>query len=187
MGYGSDQNAKSKSTAFEKARKQAVTDATKRTLRYFGNSLGNCLYDNPYLSGIGKMAKPTVRLIIHIKDNNLTFIHHQIKFTAKNLYRHDQFNAPKQGPTPQQLRDQPKPQPQQPFAVRSSKPIAHESVSPHNSVSTVKSIPEPVVPKSTTQEPKNEPMSVVENDYVSAALFEPIVPEDSFTYGKVFY
>lgn len=60
-------------------------------------------------------------------------------------------------------------------------------MSPHNSVSTVKSIPEPVVPKSTTQEPKNEPMSVVENDYVSAALFEPIVPEDSFTYGKVFY
>lgn len=73
MGYGSDQNAKSKSTAFEKARKQAVTDATKRTLRYFGNSLGNCLYDNPYLSGIGKMAKPTVRL-------NNTYKRRQFKF-----------------------------------------------------------------------------------------------------------
>lgn len=60
MGYGHDQNSKSKGSAFEKARKQAVTDATKRTLRYFGNALGNCLYDNPYLNGIGKMAKPTV-------------------------------------------------------------------------------------------------------------------------------
>ncbi|KAI9254139.1 hypothetical protein EDC94DRAFT_636466 [Helicostylum pulchrum] len=64
MGYGTDQNSKSKGAAFEKARKQAVTDATKRTLRYFGNSLGNCLYDNPYLNGIGKMAKPTLTYIL---------------------------------------------------------------------------------------------------------------------------
>lgn len=67
MGYGTDQNSKFKGASFEKARKQAVTDATKRTLRYFGNALGNCLYDNPYLNGIGKMAKPTVNKIMLTK------------------------------------------------------------------------------------------------------------------------
>lgn len=56
-------NARNKAVAFEKARKQGVTDATKRALRFFGNSLGNCLYDTPYLGGIGKMAKPTVSII----------------------------------------------------------------------------------------------------------------------------
>ncbi|KAI8993170.1 hypothetical protein BDB01DRAFT_716477 [Pilobolus umbonatus] len=61
VGYGSADNSKTKSMAFEKARKQAVTDATKRTLRCFGNALGNCLYDKVYLAGIGQMAHPQVR------------------------------------------------------------------------------------------------------------------------------
>ncbi|KAI8355543.1 hypothetical protein BD560DRAFT_335908 [Blakeslea trispora] len=60
VGYGSSENARSKASAFEKARKQAVTDATKRALRSFGNALGNCLYDKVYLNSIGQMAKPQV-------------------------------------------------------------------------------------------------------------------------------
>ncbi|CEG80874.1 Putative Recombinational repair protein [Rhizopus microsporus] len=81
IGYGSAENSKSKAIAFEKAKKQAVTDATKRTLRSFGNALGNCIYDKVYLSGIARMANP------------------QIKFTPANLYRHSQFDTSKNAST----------------------------------------------------------------------------------------
>ncbi|KAI7905118.1 uncharacterized protein BX663DRAFT_501825 [Cokeromyces recurvatus] len=78
IGYGASENARSKAAAFDKAKKQAVTDATKRALRNFGNALGNCLYDKIYVSNIGKMANP------------------QIKFSPQNLYRHIQFDTQKQ-------------------------------------------------------------------------------------------
>ncbi|KAG1125466.1 hypothetical protein G6F42_008693 [Rhizopus arrhizus] len=84
IGYGSSENTKSKAIAFEKARKQAVTDATKRALRNFGNALGNCIYDKVYLNGIGRMANP------------------QIKFLPGNLYRHQQFDTSNKSTTPQQ-------------------------------------------------------------------------------------
>ena len=38
--------------AFEKAKKEAATDALKRALRTFGNVLGNCFYDKDYLSRV---------------------------------------------------------------------------------------------------------------------------------------
>ena len=38
-------------------KKEAVTDATKRALRYFGNLLGNCAYDKTFLENITKVAK----------------------------------------------------------------------------------------------------------------------------------
>ena len=37
------------------AKKEAVTDGIKRTLRMFGNVLGNCLYDKKYLQDIKKV------------------------------------------------------------------------------------------------------------------------------------
>ncbi|KAI9278122.1 hypothetical protein BY458DRAFT_488266 [Sporodiniella umbellata] len=77
IGYGSAENCRSKAMAFEKARKQAVTDAIKRTLRNFGNALGNCIYDKAYLKGVATMASP------------------QIKFVPSNLYRHNQFETSK--------------------------------------------------------------------------------------------
>lgn len=55
IGYGSIENAKGKAAAFEKAKKEAATDAMKRALRTFGNLLGNCLYDKDYLQKIGKL------------------------------------------------------------------------------------------------------------------------------------
>ncbi|KAG0047085.1 DNA repair protein rad52 [Linnemannia elongata] len=48
MGYGSSENQKSKGASFEKAKKEAVTDALKRALTSFGNLLGTCLYDKNY-------------------------------------------------------------------------------------------------------------------------------------------
>lgn len=50
IGYGFIENAKSKAAAFEKCKKEALTDGLKRCLRCFGNVLGNCLYDKT-LSG----------------------------------------------------------------------------------------------------------------------------------------
>ena len=50
IGCGSMENCSSKSQAFEKAKKEASTDALKRTLKNFGSVLGLCLYDKNYLS-----------------------------------------------------------------------------------------------------------------------------------------
>ncbi|CAE6412040.1 unnamed protein product [Rhizoctonia solani] len=43
-------------------KKEAVTDAIKRTLRNFGNVLGNCLYDKQYVSDIAKIKAPVLKL-----------------------------------------------------------------------------------------------------------------------------
>lgn len=47
-----------------KAKKEAVTDATKRALKTFGNVLGNCLYDKEYAKEVVKMKVPPVSLRI---------------------------------------------------------------------------------------------------------------------------
>lgn len=75
IGYGSIENSRSKAQAFEKAKKEAMTDGLKRALRHFGNALGNCLYDKEYLSKISgvKCAPPDfdeARLMRHTDFNN---------------------------------------------------------------------------------------------------------------------
>ncbi|KAK0912701.1 DNA repair protein rad52 [Friedmanniomyces endolithicus] len=55
IGYGHIENCKGKAAAFEKAKKEAATDALKRALRTFGNVLGNCLYDKDYLQKVTKV------------------------------------------------------------------------------------------------------------------------------------
>lgn len=60
IGYGQIENCRGKAAAFEKAKKEGTTDALKRTLRTFGNVLGNCLYDKDFLSKVTKIkAGPT--------------------------------------------------------------------------------------------------------------------------------
>ena len=60
MGYGHIENCRDKAAAFEKAKKEAVSDARKRALRNFGNVLGNCIYDKEYLDKVTKVkAEPT--------------------------------------------------------------------------------------------------------------------------------
>ncbi|KAL7776880.1 hypothetical protein CFE70_007300 [Pyrenophora teres f. teres 0-1] len=81
IGYGSIENGKGKAASFEKAKKEAATDGLKRSLRTFGNVLGNCLYDKEYLKKVQAMkVKP-------------------IKFQEDNLYRHVDFAPP---PKPEQ-------------------------------------------------------------------------------------
>ncbi|KAJ3099116.1 DNA repair protein rad52 [Phlyctochytrium bullatum] len=74
FGYGTIENAKSKGAAFEKVRKQAVTDGIKRALRAFGNALGNCVYDKDYIKRVKKIPK--------LKP---------IEITREHLYKGEEF------------------------------------------------------------------------------------------------
>lgn len=73
IGYGHIENCKGKAAAFEKAKKEAATDALKRALRNFGNVLGNCLYDKDYLAKVQKIKIAPSR------------------WDADNLHRHPDF------------------------------------------------------------------------------------------------
>ncbi len=64
IGYGSIENARTKSAAFEKAKKEAITDAMKRALRNFGTSLGGCFYDKEYLKYISRIRPPAVEFSV---------------------------------------------------------------------------------------------------------------------------
>ncbi|KAH0825723.1 hypothetical protein J3R83DRAFT_9967 [Lanmaoa asiatica] len=66
-------NAKSKGAALDKCKKEAITDALKRTLRNFGNLLGNCLYDKSYAQEVVKIKVPPA------------------KFDKNELYRRPEF------------------------------------------------------------------------------------------------
>ncbi|RHZ46093.1 hypothetical protein Glove_634g13 [Diversispora epigaea] len=74
-GYGSAENIRMKAQAFEKARKEAVTDALKRTLKNFGNALGNCLYNKDYTNQVTKLKVSP------------------IKFNIENSYRAPEFST----------------------------------------------------------------------------------------------
>lgn len=54
LGFGEAINVKGRGAAIQKAKKEAVTDATKRALRVFGNGLGNCLRLKWYLEALKK-------------------------------------------------------------------------------------------------------------------------------------
>lgn len=62
VGYGSQENQKSKATAIENSKKGAVTDAQKRALRNFGSVLGGCLYDKQFLQDVKQVRPPQIRL-----------------------------------------------------------------------------------------------------------------------------
>ncbi|KAJ6783637.1 hypothetical protein PWT90_05799 [Aphanocladium album] len=74
IGYGSIENARGKAMAFEKAKKEGTTDALKRTLRSFGNVLGNCIYDQDYVKQVTKLKAQPFR-----------------KFDQDHLHRHSDF------------------------------------------------------------------------------------------------
>ncbi|KAI6044024.1 hypothetical protein EDC04DRAFT_2646791 [Pisolithus marmoratus] len=82
VGYGMLENSKSKAAALDKCKKEAITDALKRTLRNFGNLLGNCLYDKAYAQEVVKMKVPPA------------------KFDKSDLYRRPEFEDTK-GSMPQ--------------------------------------------------------------------------------------
>ncbi|KAJ3905519.1 hypothetical protein F5879DRAFT_950392 [Lentinula edodes] len=75
IGYGILENSKTKGPALDKCKKEAVTDALKRSLRNFGNLLGNCLYDKQYTNEIVKIKVPPP------------------KFEKENLHRRPEFST----------------------------------------------------------------------------------------------
>lgn len=84
IGYGNCENFKGKAGAFEKAKKEAVTDAMKRALRNFGNVLGNCLYDKDYLKQVTRLKPKSYH-----------------KWSEADLHRHPDFIPPQQKPSVQ--------------------------------------------------------------------------------------
>jgi DNA repair and recombination protein RAD52 len=78
IGYGNIDNCKGKAGAFEKAKKEATTDALKRALKNFGNVLGNCIYDKDYLSKVTKLKVDKPR------------------WDVANLHRHSDYVPPKE-------------------------------------------------------------------------------------------
>ncbi|KAJ5133928.1 Rad52/22 double-strand break repair protein [Penicillium atrosanguineum] len=84
IGYGHIENCKGKAAAFEKSKKEGTTDALKRTLRNFGNVLGNCVYDKDYLTKVTKVkAGPG-------------------KWDVEELHRHPDF-VPRKLPPPKRM------------------------------------------------------------------------------------
>ncbi|PWN26927.1 rad52-like protein, partial [Jaminaea rosea] len=55
VGWGQMENSPSLGLGLEKAKKEAVTDALKRSLRTFGRLLGNCLYDKKWVDWVSKV------------------------------------------------------------------------------------------------------------------------------------
>lgn len=76
IGYGKMENCKGKAVAFEKAKKEATTDALKRALRHFGNVMGNCIYDADYVKKVSKIKVGPGR------------------FSLEDLHRHTDFVEP---------------------------------------------------------------------------------------------
>lgn len=54
LGYGVAVGHKTRVSALESARKEAVSDGLKRALRLFGDYLGNCLYSGEHLATLAK-------------------------------------------------------------------------------------------------------------------------------------
>lgn len=54
-----------------KCKKEAVTDGIKRSLRNFGNLLGNCLYDKHYAQEVIKIKVPPVSTRAYMDTNTL--------------------------------------------------------------------------------------------------------------------
>ncbi|KAI9284236.1 Rad52 22 double-strand break repair protein [Umbelopsis sp. AD052] len=67
IGVGFMENCRSKAIGIQKAKKEAVTDATKRAIRYFGSVMGNCIHDKIYMRDIVRIAPPTVRTFNKVK------------------------------------------------------------------------------------------------------------------------
>ncbi|CAG8595655.1 19966_t:CDS:10 [Dentiscutata erythropus] len=84
LGYGTCENSKSKAAAFEKAKKEAMTDALKRALRTFGNAMGNCVYDKKFTSEIVKIKISPPQFNVDKLHRNPDFIQKAVKTGDKS-------------------------------------------------------------------------------------------------------
>lgn len=76
-----------------KAKKEAVTDAVKRTLRSFGNVLGNCLYDKEYTKEIEKIKVQPVGFDMPLLSGlQAHLIGEQVPLQRRDLWRRPEFD-----------------------------------------------------------------------------------------------
>ncbi|KAG8216726.1 Rad52/22 family double-strand break repair protein-domain-containing protein [Butyriboletus roseoflavus] len=140
VGYGLLENAKSKGGALDKCKKEAITDALKRTLRNFGNLLGNCLYDKSYAQEVVKIRVPPVRVpsstIFSFKTSMLIARRFQAKLDKNDLYRRPEFE--------EHMPDAPAPQRQatvpEPSSTRHDEPrikLEHQAHQPETPITYV--------------------------------------------------
>ncbi|KAL0238232.1 hypothetical protein GEMRC1_012705 [Eukaryota sp. GEM-RC1] len=54
IGYGTGDAQRSKGAAISLAKKEAITDGVKRSLRYFGSAMGNSVYDKDHIKSVWK-------------------------------------------------------------------------------------------------------------------------------------
>ncbi|KAJ6478777.1 RAD52 DNA repair protein [Mycena vitilis] len=135
VGYGMIDNAKGKAAALDKCKKEAVTDGLKRTLRTFGNVMGNCLYDKQYTAEIVKIKVPPVKFD---KDElyRLPALSDKPPAAASGSTSRSMttpVRAPAPAPAPQPQRWQ---QPQQPAKPISSVPRHMQPTGLHTPITT---------------------------------------------------
>lgn len=90
LGYGSSVNMPQRQQAYDKAYKEAVTDALKRTLRQFGEAMGNCLYNKEYVSMV-RNIRPEPPLIdpeYLIRPRKRQKVQHQQPDQPQHQYQH---------------------------------------------------------------------------------------------------
>lgn len=134
LGYGSCINMPHRSQAYDKAHKEAVTDALKRTLRQFGEAMGNCLYNKRYTQDVRTVKAETPEF-----DPDDLIRQHSTK--RRRTYKQENeevvpqaFQAPFQTPQrlePLELHNEPAAQPSNP----QNQPRAHNPVVHPNQIS----------------------------------------------------
>ena len=75
---------------FELACKTSATDALKRTLRHFGDVLGNCLYNKTYIDYVSKLPKRKVSIgcvfIVYLFNDSILMISYRQKKPILMIY-----------------------------------------------------------------------------------------------------
>ncbi len=118
------------------------------------------------------MAKPSVSKNLYGLKKEKNIILNQIKFTPKNLYRHEQFGTPKT--------EAAAPPPQQAIQAGPSKPLAIESRITYQP-------PQPQNKRPVTTPPQQQVQAEQKVEAARQSLMEPIIPEDSYSYGKLLF
>ncbi|KAN0027454.1 hypothetical protein ACTFIU_010408 [Dictyostelium citrinum] len=168
VGYGSTEHP-SKGSAIENAKKEAVSDARKRTLRLFGDRIGNSLYDKDVNKNMGVLVSNEK------KKQKQAMI--QAAAAAKNPPQQPQQQQPQQPQQPQQkapakpmVQQQPPPQPQ----FQQNKPTPSFSVPPKPTSSPPKTAPSfpmknPAIPQFQQQQ-QQQPQPQQQHDQID---YEP--------------
>lgn len=163
VGFGHIENAKSKYMAFDKCKKEATTDGVKRTLRKFGNVLGNCLY-NPSYSKQVMRVKP--EQYVMDKDDLVRSMDFQDEYHGKFTYG--------RGIEPPPLR-------QNTAKPERSEPLPQKAIGP----------PSYVHRQGNSEVPKSEPESVSRSESTLGPILDPDsiykLVEDSSTAHDEFY